>query len=218
MKPELIMALAALLCTVLLGVKVCAKSGRAQSKRYVAVQVGHGYNVYDLNTKKWLQRQIQLRVSTSRKLPEPLISLEHGNLLHCTDYDPGGCGTGNLVPDRFVVRDAFKIWQWRKAMNREDLQGKNSFSISVDRLDQEGRKTAPEPTEIFSLPPIDKQEPGQWTEWQGASSQRQGEFAWWQEVHKQELPEPVNIEYPFEMRWRIQLTDEPRLIDDEGIE
>lgn len=218
MKPEIIVSVAVLLCLLALGLKVCAKSCRAQSKRYVAIKVGHGYNVYDLLTKKWLQRQVQLRVSSSRKLPDPLISPEHGNLLHCTDYDSGGCGTGNLVPDRFVLRDEFRIWQWRKAINQDNLQGKNSFSISVDQLEQDGRKTAPEITEIFDYPPIDKQEPDQWSEWQGASSQRHGDFAWWQEVHKQELPQPVHIEFPFEMRWRILLTEEPRLIDDEGVE
>lgn len=217
MKLEILIIASFILLTMIIGVVVHAKSGKSPSKRYLPVKLGYGYSVFDPKTKQWLQRQVQLRVSKERQLPEPLISPEHGNELHCTDYGPGFCGTGNMIPDRYVIKDNFKVWQWRKHVNYDDLLGQTAFSITVDRWKDGSKKS--EPTEIFAFPAIAEQEPGQWTEWQRASSQRPGDFAWWSEVHKQDLPEPVSIEHPFEMRFRLRLTpDEPRIVDDDEIE
>ncbi len=217
MKQQLILILL-FLSSAVLPLAVFGKANKSSPVRYVAVKVGHGFSIYDLQTKLWLQRQVQLRVSSLRRLPETLISAEHVSLLHCTDFDPGGCGTGNLNPNRFAVKDGYRVLQWKNHINQDDFKGKRSFGITVDQLDSEG-KTAQEPMELFCFPEITNQVPNQWSEWEKHSSQRQGDFGWWSEVHQQKADVSVPIPYPFEMRWRLLLTDTPgRVVDEETIE
>lgn len=192
--------------------------GRSAPPRYVPVKVGHGFSVYDLHTKLWLQRQVQLRVSSERHLPVPLMSGEHGAFLHCTDFDPGGCGTGNLSPEKFVVLGGYRVWQWKSHINKDDLNGKRGFGITVDQVDAAGRSVQ-EPMEIFAFPAIVDQTPNEWSGWEKHTSQRHGNFAWWSQVQGRETEECLPVPYPCEMRWRLLLTDTPgRCVDDETIE
>ncbi|MBX9666034.1 MAG: hypothetical protein K2X93_00390 [Candidatus Obscuribacterales bacterium] len=217
MKHQIILILL-FLSSAVLSLAVFAKGNKLSTVRYVPVRVGHGFSIYDLQTKLWLQRQVQLRVSALRKLPDPLMTSEHGTLMHCTDFDPGGCGTGNLSPNRFVVKDGYRVWQWKNHINKDDLKGNRRFGVTLDRPNSEGKFTK-EPMELFEFPEIHDQEPNQWSEWEKHSSQRHGDFGWWSEVHNEKSDLSTPIPYPFEMRWRLLLTDNPgRVIDDETIE
>lgn len=191
---------------------------KTPSVRYVAVKDGWGFSVFDLQTKLWLERQVQLRVSTQRKLPEPPVTTEQGSLLQCTDFDPGGCGTGNLNPNKFVIKEGYRVWQWKNNINKNDLNGQKSFGISVEQLNADGKKVK-EPMELFAFPKIHNQAPNQWSEWEKHSSQRHGDFGWWSQVHNEKTETQTPILFPFEMRWRFLLTDTPgRCVDDETIE
>lgn len=202
----------------MLSLAVFSKGTKSSPIRYVAVKVGHGFSIYDLQTKLWLERQVQLRVSTLRRMPDPLITNEHGSLMHCTDCDPGGCGTGNLNPNRFVVNGGYRVWQWKNHVNKDDLKGQRGFGITVDQISA-GGDTTEEPMELFYFPEIHDQVPNKWSEWEKHSSQRHGDFGWWSEVHGEKPDVQTSIPYPFEMRWRLLLTDTPgRIVDDETID
>ena len=184
---------------------------------YLPVNTG-GYRQYVIHrpTNKWLQRQVQVRVSSARKLPSPLSDSNFGTRLHSTDFFPGGCGSGNLIADKFVERDGFKIWQFTDVFDNDDLTGKKALGISVEWPQPQG-PSINDPLEIFAFPAPKDAPPEQWTDWMPASSQRQGDFGWWSEVHGQEPPAPIKIEYPFEIRWRLVLREDPASVEDDGL-
>lgn len=183
--------------------------------KYVPVKTG-GYKEYVLHTptKKWPQRQVQVRVSRQRKLPHPLSDQHHGDLLHTTDFFPEGCSSGSLVPSRFTERDGYKMWQFTNPVDVDDLKGLKSFGIEVEFPEEKKHEG---PLEIFHYPPLTDAVPEQWTEWVKPGSQRHGEMGWWSEVHKTKAEEQLLVEHPFEIRWRFVLTDDPVRIIDDGI-
>ncbi len=183
---------------------------------YVSVKSG-SYKDYVVHTptKKWLQRQVQVRVSHHRKLPHPISDQHHGDLLHTTDFFPEGCSSGSLVPSRFTERDGYKMWQFTNTVDADDIKGFKSFGIGVEFPGDE--KAASGPLEIFHYPPLTDTEPEKWTEWVKAGSQRHGEMGWWSEVHKQKSESHFIVEHPFEIRWRFLLKDDPVRIMDDGI-
>lgn len=192
-----------------------AEPGKEHPK-YVPVKTG-SYKDYVVHTpsKKWPQRQVQVRVSHQRKLPNPLSDQHHGDMLHTTDFFPEGCSSGSLVPSRYTERDGYKMWQFTNTVDADDIKGLKSFGIGVEFPDD--AKAASGPLEIFHYPPLTDAEPEQWTEWVKASSQRHGEMGWWSEVHKQKSESHFIVEHPFEIRWRFLLKDDPVRIMDDGI-
>lgn len=211
MKQEIVIMAAVGLATLLIFLAAAARAG--QRSRFVPVKVGWGYSLYDLKTRLWLERQIQLRVAVRRTSPE--ITENNRADVHCTQFDPGGCGTGNLNPNRFLIKDGYCIWQWKEIVNKVDLQGKRYTGIALDEANAEGKKTM----ELFSYPAISNQEPGQWSEWAKHSKQRTGDFGWWAEVQGEQAAEKEEISHPFELRWRLLLSETPgRLVDDERID
>ncbi len=184
---------------------------------YSAVTSGQ-YKDYVLHlpSKKWLQRQVQVRVSQHRKLPHPLDDARHGDYIHTTDFFPEGCSSGSLVPTRYSVHDGYKVWQFTNTVDADDLKGMKAFGIGVDFPEGES-KIARGPMEIFYYPPLKDEHPERWSEWIKAGSQRHGVMAWWSEVHKQKPEAHMRIEHPFELRWRMVLKDDPVRVMDDGI-
>lgn len=184
---------------------------------YLAVKSGE-YKDYVLHTpsKKWLQRQVQIRVSQHRKMPRPLDDSRHGEYIHSTDFFPGGCGSGKLVPERYSVHEGHKVWQFTNTVDADDIKGLKALGITIDSVKGDGT-VSEGPMEIFYYPPLKSVQPGQWTEWEKAGSQKHGDMVWWSEVHKMKPEEHVHVEHPFEMRWRLVLKEDPVRIMDDGI-
>lgn len=182
---------------------------------FVSVKAG-GYKDFVIHTptKKWLQRQVQVRVSHQRKLPHPLADQHHSDLLHSMEFFPEGCSSGNLVSSRFTVRDGYKIWQFTSTVDADDLKGLKSFGIEVELPEE---KTQQGFIEIFHYPPLKDAIPEQWSEWVKPGSHRHGELGWWSEIHKTKAEEQLLLEHPFEIRWRFVLKDNPVRIIDDGI-
>lgn len=184
---------------------------------YIPVKTGsYKDRVLHMPSKKWPQRQVQIRVSQHRKMPKPLDDERHGDYLHTTDFFPEGCGSGNLVPERYSIHDGYKVWQFTNTVDADDLKGLKSFGISIDIPKSDG-KMAEGPMEIFHYPPLKNIMPDNWSEWEKAGSQRHGDMAWWSEVHKLKPEKRVTLEHPFEMRWRLVLKDDPLRVMDDGI-
>lgn len=213
MSSQFVLVLTLAIMVIALAALACAQA-MADRHRYRAVtdpaSSTRRQYVIDSQTKKFLQRQVQVRVSNERALPEPLISPKHGNQLSTTLFESGACGSGNMDPSKFILRDGYRLWQFTDIFGPDDLRGNKSFGITVNWFDSAGEKHA-EPLEVFSYPPVTAQSPNEWTPWLTASHQQQGQFGWWDEVHGTPKQEPVAIKHPFELRWRLILTDEPQL-------
>lgn len=209
-------ALAVIVTSVgLSALPVFAAEHAQQHTKYVPVKTG-SYKDYVVHTptKKWPQRQVQVRVSHHRKLPHPISDQHHGDLLHTTDFFPDGCSSGALVPSRFTERDGYKMWQFTNTVDADDIKGLKSFGIEVEFPHE---KKLEGPLEIFHYPPLTDAEPDQWTQWVKAGSKHGGEMGWWSEVHKNKAEEQLLVEHPFEIRWRFVLKDDPVRIIDDGI-
>ena len=153
-----------------------------------------------------MQRECEVRVPERRRLPEPLSDAAHGDRLHSTQFRPGSAGTGNLSPLKFERHDGYRVWRFRELTAEADLQGRYAFGIQVD-WPKPGAATESDPMEIFVFPPLGDTLPDVWSAWQTASAQRTGAFGWWDEVHEHPPESPAPIEFPFELRWRLLLSD-----------
>lgn len=191
---------------VLTSLTACADtSGRYRVRADPGSRYSFRY-VQDRDTGLWVHRECEVRVSTKRKLPDPISPPEHGDLLHSSRFEPGAVGTGNLVPEQFVIRDGYRVWSFRELLTEDDFNGETSFGIQVE-WPVEGGPTRHEPLELFALPRPGDTPPDEWSRWRTADRSRSDAFGWWGEVHGAP-PEGVPvIEYPFELRYRLLLKD-----------
>lgn len=189
--------------------------GSVASGRYrMKVDDGSRYNfryLYDTQTKKWVNRECELRVSEKRKLPLPLTDPEHGNKMSVQMMGSQTVESAYLKTLDFEVRDRYRVWHMLQVMQEDDLAGKMSYGVSI-AWHHDGTSTEFDPMEIFHLPPPGDTPPDQWSDWVRAGDQREGAFGWWSEVQgasPESIPPP---EYPFEMRCKLWLADAPGIL------
>jgi hypothetical protein len=162
--------------------------------------------VQDRGSGLWVHRECEVRVSTKRKLPDPISDAEHGDMLHSSRFEPGAVGTGNLSPTKFVVEDGYRVWRFQELLTEDDYAGKTSFGVQVE-WPVEGEPTRHEPLELFALPPPGDTPANQWSQWRTADRSRSDAFGWWEEVHEAPPEQKATIAYPFELRFRLLLKD-----------
>jgi hypothetical protein len=162
--------------------------------------------VQDRTSGLWVHRECEVRVSTKRRLPDPISPDEHGDLLHSSRFTPQSVGTGNLVPEQFVVRDGYRVWNFRELLTEDDYAGETRFGVQVE-WPVDGGPSKHEPLELFALPPPGNTPPDQWSAWRTADSTRTDAFGWWEEVHNAPPEATSEIQYPFELRFRLLLKD-----------
>lgn len=206
--------LAALLGLVLfLGVGHVLKWSRTPGGRYrLAVDPAsrHSFRyVQDRVTKRWVNREFELRVRVERALPEPLTDAEHGDRLSVQLLTSMSAQSGGLDASLPVVADGWRTWHGRDVLHEDDLRGQTSYSVSV-QWPVEGESTRYDDAEIFRLPPLGNLPPDAWSDWATADDRRPGAFGWWEEVHG--APRDTTIArpaWPFEFRYRLFLSDIP---------
>ena len=194
---------AALVAIALAG---CAETG---GRYRVSVDPGSRHNfryVQDRQSGLWVHRECEVRVSAKRRLPNPVSSPEHGDMLHSSRFEPGSVGTGNLSPTKFVIEDGYRVWRFQELLTENDFAGKTAFGIQVE-WPVEGGPSRHEPLELFALPPPGDLPPDQWTSWRRADHARTDAFGWWEEVHQAPPEAMPAIEHPFELRFRLLLKD-----------
>jgi len=200
-----------LVVAVVLVVCACAQ-GRS---RYVAARDpgsrGSARYVQDRQTGKWVIRDVELRVSVDRALPDPLQDPEHGSLLSASVFGPISVSSGLLYSLNFEIRDGYRVWHGGQIMHGEDLQGKISYGVTVE-WPRPGQPTTSDALEMFRLSPPGDTPPDVWSEWQKPDSYRKGDFAWLAEVQGAGPESPRAPEYPFEVRFRYVLKNAPAVM------
>ncbi|HXC53005.1 MAG TPA: hypothetical protein VN634_19115 [Candidatus Limnocylindrales bacterium] len=184
----------------------CADTGGRYRLR---VDPASRYNfryVQDPGSGLWVHRECEVRVSVKRRLPDPISSPEHGDLLHSSRFEPGSVGTGNLSPTKFVIENGYRVWRFQELLGEHDFTGKAAFGIQVEWPVKDG-PSREEPLELFALPPPDSIPPDQWSTWRTADHSRLDAFGWWNEVSGAPPEAMPEIPFPFELRFRLLLKD-----------
>lgn len=190
----------------------CAPTGRYVAQREPGSRLTARFAM-ERASGRWLQRQTEVRVPLARRLPKPLSDAEHGDMLHSSRFAPGSVGTGDLVPERFTIRDGYRLWRFMSVIDEDGFAGRTALGIAVTWP----RKNQPDdsdPMELFPYAALRDQAPGEWTPWATAASMRSGAFGWWEEVHEHPEEPPTPIAHPFELRWRVVYARDPIVCDD----
>ena len=192
----------------------CGGGGAASSRYMLARDPGSRYDfryVMDRQNRRWVQRECELRVSTARRLPDPLLDLDHGNRLQVSLQKSGSVGSAGVMSLDFETRDGFRVWKIRDVLHEDDATGRTAYGVTVS-WPQEGTSTEFDAYELFPLPPLGNVPPDTWSEWKSAASLREGGMGWWEEVQGEPPTQVALPKYPFELRYRLILTDNPVLI------
>ncbi|MEO7998409.1 MAG: hypothetical protein ABI852_13245 [Gemmatimonadaceae bacterium] len=196
----------------------CAGPGGGSSRYTLATLPGSRYDfryVMDKQTRRWVQRDVELRVSVDRKIPEPLLDPKSGNLLSVQLVKPGSAQTGGIDKMDFEIRDGYRVWKIRDVMHEQDIKGDIRYVITI-KWPHDGQSTEYDPTEVFPMPAPGNVPPDEWSPWMSAGSLREGGFGWWEEARN--VPAAPVTEgsttpaHPFQMRYRLLLVDNPVVI------
>jgi hypothetical protein len=164
--------------------------------------------VSDRVTKRWVYREFEIRVDTARPLPVDTGS----NIISLQLFRPTTAQSGGLYSGTPALDGVHRVWRGADVSDEDDLRGESGYGITVS-WPQEGKETRYDTMEMFPLPAFDSIPPETWSPWATAASMRAGAFGWWEEV--QGIPAdsvPPPPKYPFELRWRLILTDQPGVI------
>lgn len=206
--------LALLLVLILfLGVRAALKVARTPGGRYrMATDPAsrHSFQyVQDKTTGRWVNREIELRVSVRRPAPESWSDDAHGDRLSLQLLRPISAQTAGLRSGLPVVEGEWLVWRGWEVLDESDLRGQSTYAVTV-QWPVEGQSTRFDDSENFRLPPLGAMPPDAWSEWAEAADQRPGAFGWWAEV--QGAPRDSSAArpaFPFQFRYRLVLFDNP---------
>jgi hypothetical protein len=193
----------------------CAGSGGGSSRYALVRDPGSRYDfryVMDKETRRWVQREVELRVSVDRKIPNPLQDPQNGSLLSVQLVKPGSAQTGGIFTMDFDTRDGYRVWQIRDVMHEADITGRVSYVVTI-KWPHAGKSDEYDDNEVFPMPEPGNIAPDEWSAWKPASSLREGGFGWWEEARN--MPATPSTDgagkpaYPFEMRYRLLLVNDP---------
>jgi hypothetical protein len=195
---------------VAVGCSAGTPSGRYVAQHFRTTRTNFVY-VRDRVSGSWMNRHCELRVSVARKLPDPLMTDEHGTLLSVELHDPESVRTGGLQSVDFVVRDGFRVWVIDDVLEEADVEGLTSYGVQV-AWPNPGQTTRYDLLELFHLPRLGNEPPETFGPWVVASSTRAGAFGWWNEAQGAPPEPPQPIEHPFELRCQVVATDTPGVV------
>ena len=167
--------------------------------------------VRDRVSRRWAYREFEVRVDTTRALPEPLRHPDYGDALSIQLFKPGSAQTGGLRSIVPRIDDRYRVWSGADMIGRPDVEGRVGYGVAV-KWYRDGAETRYEPMEVFPLPPVGDAEPEEWSPWFSAATLRPGAFGWWAEVHGTPVDSIPKPDLPFELRWRTMLTDVAGLV------
>jgi len=196
-------------CAAILG--ACSgQRGRYAAEHFRTTRTNFVF-VRDRETKNWVNRQCELRVSLARELPNPLQTSESGDLLSVQLMQPGTAQTGGLRSVNFETREGFRVWVIEDVLHEPDVAGHTSYQVQVS-WPRAGAETKYEPAEIFPLPVLGDEPPNSWGPWVTADRTREGALAWWSETTGKPPETKPPIAHPFELRCQIVFTDTPGVV------
>jgi hypothetical protein len=195
---------------LVVGCSAPGPSSRYTAEHFRTTRTNFVY-VRDRVTGSWMNRHCELRAPVARKLPDPLMTDEHGDLLSVQLFEPGSARTGGLQSVTFDVRDGHRVWVIDDVLGPDDVEGHTSYGVQVE-WPQAGQSTRYDPLELFHLPRLGDEPPGTWSPWVVASSTREGAFGWWSEAQGAPPAPPQPIAQPFELRCQMVATDTPGVV------
>src|SRR5262245_55794103 len=193
----------------------CENAGVGSSSRYAAenfrtTRTNFVY-VRDKVTGQWVNRRCELRAPVARPIPEPLTTSEDGDRLSVQLFDRESVRSAGIQSVHPETRDGFRVWVIENALRADDVAGRTRYGVSVS-WPQRDQPTHHDPLELFYLPRLGNETPGEWSPWVVASATREGAFGWWSEAQGAPPAPPQPIAYPFELRCQIVTTDTPGVV------
>jgi hypothetical protein len=203
--------LTSIVAGLLLVVSACAEHSKASGAFVMAVDPGSRYAfryVRHVGSRKWVHLHCELRVATTRALPEPTALPDVGELVHFTRFMPGAMATAGISTSDFQTRDAYRVWLYRGVADEADLEGNSSIGVQIGWPTDQAGQVRREPMEVIRIPAMSLLTPYVWSSWQVAQEFRPGEFADWEKAnHHVGSSDTTETENAFEMRCRPVLTD-----------
>ena len=193
----------------------CENAGFGSSSRYAAehfrtTRTNFVY-VRDKVTGQWVNRRCELRAPVARPLPEPLTTSEDGDRLSVQLFDHESVRSAGIRSVHPETRDGFRVWVIENVLRADDVAGRTRYGVSVS-WPQRDQPTHHDPLELFYLPRLGNEVPGEWSPWVVASATREGALGWWSEAHGAPPAPPQPIAHPFELRCQVVTTDTPGVV------
>jgi len=162
-------------------------------------------NLIHVESGLYVHRETELRVNAARFETPP------------DDAAPGA--VPKLVTSRFFSLGTsstffrpskerhgdYLVWIEVSHLSDDDLKGKTSRGAHVS-WEKDGAVTVHDVLEIFRFPPPDISQLNSWSPWVDATSRREGLFGWHAEANKHAAETPTPPVYPFQMRFRLVLS------------
>lgn len=116
--------------------------------------------VRDRVSGRWVYREFEIRVDTTRVLPDPLRDPDHGNALSIQLFKPGSAQTAGLRSIEPRLADGHRVRSGADLAGRPDVEGQLAYGVAL-KWYRHGAETRYDPMEVFPLPPLGDAEPGE---------------------------------------------------------
>lgn len=156
---------------------------------------------------QYVHRQVELRVNAAR-LTTPPQGASPGavSALEASHFTPLSVSSAPFNPADREQQGEFLVWPEVTHLSKYDKKGRTSLGATV-RWDKEGAVTVKDTLEKFPFPLPDIRQLDHWSPWTEADSRREGAFAWHAEVNRHPAETPDQPRYPFQMRFRLVLSE-----------
>lgn len=163
-------------------------------------------NLVHTESGLYVHREVELRVNAARfEFPPDDAAPGAAPELDTSHFFPLGVSSANFIRSNYEQRGDNLVWSEVIHLSNDDVKGRTSLGACV-RWEKDGAVTVSDAFEIFPWPPPDTSQIDTWSPWVEASNRREGIFAWHAEANKHE-PETVTAPaYPFQMRFRLVLS------------
>jgi hypothetical protein len=154
----------------------------------------------------YVHREVELRVNAARlTTPPDTVPPNAVSTLDASHFTPISVSSAWFDPTKSERRGEFLIWRETTHLPKYAVKGKMSLGATV-RWEKEGAVTVKDTLEMFPFPLPEISQIDHWTPWVEAGSRREGTFAWHSEVNRHDAENPDRPEYPFQMRFRLVLS------------
>lgn len=163
-------------------------------------------NLVHTESGLYVHREVELRVNAARfDFPPDDAAPGATPELDTSHFFPLGVSGANFIRSNYEQHGDNLVWRETVHLSNYDVKGRTSLGACV-RWEKDGAVTVSDALEIFPWPPPDMSQIDTWSPWVEASNRREGTFAWHAEANKHE-PETVTAPaYPFQMRFRLVLS------------
>ena len=95
--------------------------------------------VRDRVSGRWVYREFEIRVDTTRVLPDPLRDPDHGNALSIQLFKPGSAQTAGLRSIEPRLADGHRVRSGADLAGRPDVEGQLAYGVALKCIATEPR-------------------------------------------------------------------------------